>query len=257
MKYVEYAVKDRVGYITLNRPDKRNALSSELVADLKEGFALAENDTAVKVIVLKANGDTFCAGADLEYLQKLQGFSYEENLKDSTSLKDLFLQIYLCKKVVVAQVQGHALAGGCGLVTVCDFIFAVPEAKFGYTEVKIGFIPAVVLVFLLRKVGELRTRHLLLSGNLILAEDAQGIGIVSSIYPQTIIEEEVRKFTYNLVNGNSYNSMMLTKEMITNVHSRSLDESLNYAAEMNATARGSEDCKKGISAFLNKEKLSW
>ena len=92
MKYVEYAVKDRVGYITLNRPDKRNALSSELVADLKEGFALAENDAAVKVIVLKANGDTFCAGADLEYLQKLQGFSYEENLKDSTSLKDLFLQ---------------------------------------------------------------------------------------------------------------------------------------------------------------------
>ncbi|HTJ49758.1 MAG TPA: enoyl-CoA hydratase-related protein [Cyclobacteriaceae bacterium] len=257
MKYVEYAVKDRVGYITLNRPDKRNALSSELVADLKEGFALAENDAAVKVIVLKANGDTFCAGADLEYLQKLQGFSYEENLKDSTSLKDLFLQIYLCKKVVVAQVQGHALAGGCGLVTVCDFIFAVPEAKFGYTEVKIGFIPAVVLVFLLRKVGELRTRHLLLSGNLILAEDAQGIGIVSSIYPQTIIEEEVRKFTYNLVNGNSYNSMKLTKEMITNVHSLSLEEALNYAAEMNATARGSEDCKKGISAFLNKEKLSW
>jgi methylglutaconyl-CoA hydratase len=257
MKYVEYAVKDRVGYITLNRPDKRNALSSELVADLKEGFALAENDADVKVIVLKANGDTFCAGADLEYLQKLQGFSYDENLKDSTSLKDLFLQIYLCKKVVVAQVQGHALAGGCGLVTVCDFIFAVPEAKFGYTEVKIGFIPAVVLVFLLRKVGELRTRHLLLSGNLILAEDAQGIGLVSSIYPQTFIEEEVRKFTHNLVNGNSYNSMKLTKEMITNVHSRPLEDALNYAAEMNATARGSEDCKKGIAAFLNKEKLSW
>lgn len=257
MKYVQYEVKERIGFVTLNRPEKRNALSSELVSDLKEAFTKAELDENVKVVVLKAKGETFCAGADLEYLQRLQNFSYEENLQDSNNLKELFLQIYMLKKVVIAQVQGHALAGGCGLATVCDFTFAVPEAKFGYTEAKVGFIPAIVLVFLLRKVGEMRTRHLLLSGNLILAEEAQALGIVSGIYAQLNIEEEVNKFAYNLVKNNSGNSMMLTKQMITHVYSLPLEESLQYAAELNASVRSSEDCKKGINAFLNKEKISW
>ncbi len=218
---------------------------------------MAEADDAVKVIILGAKGEVFCAGADLEYLQKLQNFSYEENLQDSDNLKELFLQIYNLKKVVIAQVQGHALAGGCGLATVCDFTFAVPEAKFGYTEVKIGFIPAIVLVFLLRKVGEMRTRHLLLSGNLILAEEAQQMGIVNGIYPQLLLAEEVEKFATSLVKSNSTHSMMLIKQMIPQAQSRSFEDSLKYASEMNATARGSEDCKKGISAFLKKEKISW
>ena len=257
MKYVQYGVNERIGFITLNRPEKRNALSSELVNDLKEAFSMAEQDSAVKVVVLKANGETFCAGADLEYLQKLQNFSYEENLQDSNNLKELFLQIYGLKKIVIAQVQGHALAGGCGLATVCDFTFAVPEAKFGYTEVKVGFIPAIVLVFLLRKVGEMRTRHLLLSGNLILAEEAQNLGIVSGIYAQLNIEEEVNKFAQSLVKNNSANSMMLTKQMIAQVYSLPLADSLKYAAELNASVRSSDDCKKGIAAFLNKEKISW
>ncbi len=147
MDIVLYEVKERIGYLTLNRPEKRNALNFELVAALKEAFTRAENDPGVKVVVLRANGEAFCAGADLAYLQQLQQFSFEENLADSNHLKDLFLMIYQLKKVVIAQVQGHALAGGCGLATVCDFVFAVPEAKFGYTEVKIGFIPALVLVF--------------------------------------------------------------------------------------------------------------
>ena len=147
MSLVIYSVQDRVGYITLNRPEKRNALSGEMVTELKAAFAKADEDESVKVIVLKASGEAFCAGADLAYLQQLQKFSLEENVKDSNHLKDLFLQIYQLKKVVIAQVQGHALAGGCGLATICDFVFAIPEAKFGYTEVKIGFIPALVSVF--------------------------------------------------------------------------------------------------------------
>jgi methylglutaconyl-CoA hydratase len=257
MQYIQYEVKNRIGFITLNRPEKRNALSEALVSDLKQAFTKAENDDKVKVIVLKANGEAFCAGADLEYLQKLQRFSYDENLQDSSSLKDLFLQLYNCTKVIIAQVQGHALAGGCGLTTMCDFTFSVPEAKFGYTEVKIGFIPAIVLVFLLRKVGEMNARHLLLSGNLILAEEAQNLGIVSGIYSQLNIEEEVEKFALNLVNNNSGHAMTLTKQMMIHVQSLSLEDSLQYAAEMNAKARGSDDCKKGIAAFIRKEKLSW
>ena len=152
MKYVKYSVLDRIAFITLDRAEKRNALSYDLVTELKSAFADAENDDAVKVIVLKANGEAFSAGADLEYLQQLQSFSYEQNFNDSNHLKELFLQIYSLKKVVIAQIQGHAIAGGCGLAAVCDFSFATPESKFGYTEVKIGFIPAIVMVFLIRKI---------------------------------------------------------------------------------------------------------
>ena len=147
MKLVDYSVKDRIGFITLNRPEKRNALSFELIAEMKNAFNQADKDERVKVIVLRANGETFCAGADLDGLQKLQNFSREENLEDSRHLKELFYKIYTLNKVVIAQVQGHALAGGCGLAIVCDFVYAVPEAKFGYTEVKIGFVPSIVMVF--------------------------------------------------------------------------------------------------------------
>src|SRR5258706_858082 len=181
MDLVLYEVKERIGYITLNRPDKRNALSHELVTGLKDSLTYAENDPTVKVIVLRANGEAFCAGADLAYLQQLQKFSFEENLADSNHLKELFLKIYQLKKVVIANVQGHALAGGCGLATVCDFVFAVPEAKFGYTEVKIGFIPAIVLVFLVRKIGEKQARQLLLSGELVQGNEAMNFGLINHL----------------------------------------------------------------------------
>src|SRR5258706_15353998 len=139
-------------------------------------FTEAESVAAVKVIVLGATGEAFCAGADLAYLQKLQHFSFEENLNDSRHLRDLFLKIYTLKKVVIAQVQGHALAGGCGLATVCDIVFAVPEARFGYTEVRIGFVPAIVMVFLLRKLGEQKAKQLLLGGELMAGGKAGALG---------------------------------------------------------------------------------
>lgn len=254
---IELSISNRIGYITLNRPDKRNALSFEVVKELKEAFAKMEKDDAVKVIVLKANGDVFCSGADLSYLQKLQGFSYEENLEDSNHLKELFAQIYTLHKVVIAQVQGHALAGGCGLATVCDFTFSVPEAKFGYTEVKIGFIPAIVMVFLLRKIGEARAKQLLLSGDLVKAEDALRLGLITKVVSKESLEADVNTFAQTLVTTNSSHAMMLTKQMIAQVQSMPLEEALTHAASMNAQARASADCKKGVAAFLNKEKLTW
>jgi len=257
MKLVQYLVSNRIGTIILNRPEKRNALSHELVAELMEAFTKAESDDSVKVIVLKANGEAFCAGADLEYLQQLQKYSYEDNLKDSSQLKELFLKIYTHPKVVIAQVQGHALAGGCGLATVCDFVLAVPAAKFGYTEVKIGFIPALVTVFLLRKLGEGRAKELLLSGELFLAEQALQMGLINHIVAPEKLEHEVGELARKLVESNSAQSMKLTKQMIGHVQSIPLDQALQYAAEMNAHARGTEDCKKGIAAFLNKEKINW
>lgn len=257
MDLVLYDVQERIGYLTLNRPEKKNALSSELVTALKDALTKCENDPGVKVVVLRANGDAFCAGADLGYLQQLQQFSLEENLADSNQLKALFLKIYQLKKVVIAQVQGPALAGGCGLATVCDFVFAAPEAKFGYTEVKIGFVPALVLVFLIRKIGEQRARYLLLSGELIHGNDAINFGLVNQLVPKDKLDNAVFEFAQKLVKNNAAQSMALTKEMIDQVQSMSLVEALAYAAKMNAEARASEDCKKGIAAFLNKEKLTW
>lgn len=257
MKLVDYSVKDRIGFITLNRPEKRNALSFELVEELKINFARAEGDDGVKVIVLRANGETFCAGADLSYLQKLQNFSRKENLEDSQLLKDLFYKIYTLSKVVIAQVQGHALAGGCGLATVCDFVYAVPEAKFGYTEVKIGFIPAIVMVFLIRKIGEQKSKLLLLSGELVSDESAVQFGLVNKIVNKEKLETAVIDFALRLIKNNSGQSMGLTKRMIGEVQSMKLEDALEYAAEKNVEARASNDCKKGIQAFLNKENLIW
>jgi methylglutaconyl-CoA hydratase len=257
MTYVEYAVSDRIGYITLNRPKKKNALNHPLIADLKEAFQRAEQDENAKVIILRANGKTFCSGADLESLQEMQKFSFEQNVADSTHLKELFLQIHELKKVVIAEVQGHAIAGGCGLATVCDFIFAVPEAKFGYTEVRIGFVPAIVMVFLLRRVGEGNAKKLLLGGALVSAEKAREMALINEVVPYDHLSHRVKKFATELVKSNSGYAMAVTKQMLAKMHALPLEEALTFAAEMNAKARQSEDCRRGIEAFLNKEKITW
>ncbi|HZX75423.1 MAG TPA: enoyl-CoA hydratase/isomerase family protein [Cyclobacteriaceae bacterium] len=257
MSLVDYSVNNRIGFVTLNRPEKRNALSKELVADLMVALSKAEHDSDAKVIVLKANGDAFCAGADLAYLQQLQKFSHEENLKDSNQLKELFLKIYTLRKVVIAQVQGHALAGGCGLANVCDFVFAVPEAKFGYTEVKIGFVPALVSVFLIRKIGEQKAKQLLLTGDLISGQETIRMGLVNYLVEKNELETSVITFAQRMIKNNSAQSLELTKKLITDVQSMELEDALDHAAEINAEARGTDDCKKGIDAFLNKKDLSW
>lgn len=257
MEFVTYTTENRIAYITLNRPDKRNALNYQVVSELKEAFAKATEDNEAKVIVLKANGAAFCAGADLAYLQQLQKNTFEENLEDSSHLKELFYQIYTHNKVVIAQIEGHAIAGGCGLATVCDFSFTVPDAKFGYTEVRIGFIPAIVKVFLLRKIGEQKSKKLLLTGELIDAKEAVEQGLINEVVAADKMEAHVNEFANMLIEKNSGLSMTFTKQMIAEVQSRTLEEGLQYAAEMNARARASEDCQKGIGAFLNKESISW
>lgn len=256
-EYIKYSVENRLAHITLNRPEKRNAFNEKLVEELKEAFKNAENDTEVKVIILKATGDIFSAGADLGYLQGLQKNTYQENLDDSMRLKALYQQMYTLKKVIIAQVEGHAIAGGCGLATVCDFTFAVPKAKFGYTEVKIGFVPAIVMIFLLRKIGELKTKSLLLTGDLISAEKAKEIDLINFIYEPEEIAERVHEFAQKLCTSSSGKSLEITKTMIAKVQDLDFEEAFNYAAEMNAKGRSTDDCKKGISTFLNKEKLNW
>jgi len=256
-KYIQVEVSDRIGRIILNRPDKRNALNFVFIRELKEAFTQMEQNEEVKVIILKANGKAFCAGADLDYMQKLQGFSYNENLIDSANLMELFKQIYRLNKIVIAQIEGHALAGGCGLAILADFSFSVPEALFGYTEVKIGFIPAIVMVFLVRKIGEGKARELLLTGDLISAHNAHSVGLINDVIPAESIEEEVLNFAQRLCAQNSYTSMEVTKKMLADVQNMNLDEALMFASRMNAHSRSSEECIKGIRNFLSKNPQSW
>jgi methylglutaconyl-CoA hydratase len=246
-----------VGYITLNRPEKRNALSYEMVSEIKLAFMNAEADKECKVIVIKGSGEAFCAGADLAYLQQLQTNTFDENLADSRHLMELFQFIYHSNKVVISQINGPALAGGCGLASVCDFSFATPESTFGYTEVKIGFVPAIVMVFLVRKVAEKNAREMLLTGDVFKADKALQYGLINYIIEPEELDDVVFKFAQKLCKQTSMQSVELIKEMLANVQSMDVNEALEYAAQTNAKARATDDCKRGIAAFLNKEKLSW
>jgi len=257
MSNVDFSARDRIGFITLNRPDKRNALSFELIDELKKAFRSAEADPAVKVVVLRANGEVFCAGADLAYLKKLQSFSFEENLADSNHLRELLLTIYTLKKVVIAQVHGHAIAGGCGLASVCDFVYAVPESKFGYTEVRLGFVPALVMTFLIRRIGESRAKELLLSGELISAVSAAGMGLVNKVVKGAELETEVKALADMLITSTSSQSLERTKRLIGLLPTMPLEQALELAARENAESRATDDFKKGISSFLDKKKLNW
>ncbi|WP_207435029.1 enoyl-CoA hydratase/isomerase family protein [Sabulibacter ruber] len=257
LQYIDYQIKDRVGFITLNRPEKRNALNAQMVSELKLAFDHAENEEECKVIVLRAAGPVFCSGVDLEYLHELHHDSYHENLEDSAHLMQLFYLIYTLKKVVIAEVQGHAIAGGCGLATVCDFAYTVNSAKFGYTEVKIGFLPALVKVFLLRKIGEARAKELLLTGDLISAEKAKSFGLVNEVVPEEQLSERVAALAQRLCVENSGNAMEVTKEMIAHVQELPLRDALEYATERNALARATGDSQRGIQSFLAKQPITW
>lgn len=252
-----YEINDRVAYITLNRPEKRNALHPQLVTEIKQALTDAAHDDTVKLIVLKANGPAFSAGADLEYLQQIRHFNLEQHIQDTKDLCGLYEQIYFHNKVVIAWVQGHAIAGGCGLAAVCDFCYSTSEAKFGFTEVKIGFIPAIVSVFVSRKIGEGRAKALLLSGELISAQQAEQLGLIDEVFPANDFMEKVQHKLQNLLYGASAFSLMQTKKLLHQVQDVPIREALELAVMTNAEARNHPDCRRGIDAFLNKQHIQW
>jgi len=246
-----YSVNNKIALIKLNRPEKRNALHPDLVKEFKEKLGQAGNDDNVSVLIITGEGNSFCAGADLAYLQDLNSFSSLENEADSKSLAELFLDIYKFPKPTIAAVNGAAIAGGCGLASVCDIIVADKQhAKFGYSEVKIGFIPAVVSIFLIRKIGEGRAKHLLLTGEIIDSEKAFQLGLVN------YLTGDVNAFSFELASDllkNSDYSMQFTKQMINDISVLPVDKAVEYCVELNTISRSSEDFKKGISSFLNKK----
>ena len=255
---ISYKIDGRKGVITLKRPDKRNAMDDVMVSELTRAVAAAGRDPDVKALLLQAAGPAFCAGADLEYLSRMAKFDLEENRMDSFRLANLFRTIYELRKPVVAVVNGPALAGGCGLASVCDFIIASAErAQFGYTEVHIGFVPAIVMFFLVKRVGEGRARELVLRGNVLSAAEAKEIGLISMVVPEKDLQPAAERLLEELLTQNSLRSMSLCKELLAKLHGMNLADALDFAANINAAARMTSECKQGVTAFLNKEPLQW
>ena len=257
MEFVTYEQVNAAATITINRPSKRNALSSRVVGELLQCMNKAQNESSVRAIVLTGSGSVFSAGADLDALQQLQTATSLENLDDSQLLARLLEAIYRCPKPVIAKVNGHAIAGGCGLAAVCDFSIVSDSAKLGFTEVRVGFVPAIVMVFVMRKIGEVAARDLMLRGHLITAQQAVDIGLVSLVLPEEKLDQAVLDLIDELVRNTSGSAVALTKKLMADIQGVGLSEALGFAVNMNAFARNTEDCQAGIAAFLNKQPMPW
>jgi methylglutaconyl-CoA hydratase len=254
-KTLHLAQDSRIATITLNRPDKRNAISYELIEDLLAALDEVASSSAL-VLILTGAGKAFCSGMDLENLKALVGRSPEQSLKDSESMARLFRSLYDFPKPTIAAVNGAAVAGGCGLATLCDFTLAVPEAKFGYTEVRIGFVPAIVSTFLLRQVGEKHARDLLLTGRIIEAEEAYRIGLINEIVSVEKLIDRARELGLRIME-NSPASLACTKRLLSDHARVELDAQIQSAVRENAAIRATCDFREGISSFLEKRKPRW
>lgn len=254
---VECTQMESIGIITLNRPEKRNAFNPELVAQVNKAMDKLNANPAIRAIIIRATGESFSAGADLSYIQSLRNNSYEENLGDSLRLAAMFESIYQSPKLTYSAVSGHALAGGCGLAMVTDFCLATENASFGFTETRIGFIPALVSVYLRYKLRAGDIRELLLSARIINAKEAIEIGMVNTLLDQTNFEAECLQHIERQISELSGDAVALTKELLRAQREQEHSAMLNTAAEFNARARSTADCIKGMDAFLNKTKISW
>jgi methylglutaconyl-CoA hydratase len=244
-----------VATITLNRPEKRNAISIRMICDLHTALDSIEK-TRTRVVIITGTGKAFCAGIDLDYLQQISNQSASENQEDARRIAKLFRKIWSYSKPMIAAVNGHALAGGCGIATLCDFTIAVPEAKFGYTEVKIGFLPAIVSVFLSRQIGDKRTRDLLLTGRTMEASEAKEMGLVNEIVPAENLMQRVNELAETLISV-SPSSVTRAKHLLTCAAAGGVDTDLERAVLESARIRSTPDFKEGVASFLEKRKPSW
>ena len=250
---VIYAVEGAVALVTLNRPEKRNALNDALVAGLKRALRDADEREDVRAVLVTGAGADFCSGADLSALLKISESSAVENLEDAQSLSELFALIRRVRVPVVAAVRGRALAGGCGLATACDIVLASTSARFGYPEVKIGFVPAMVMAILRRNVSEKRAFELITRGAEVSAAEAERLGLVNHVFEDDAFETQVERYVAAFEQV-SRSAVVLTKRLLYQMDGMSFDAALQAGADVNTIARMTEDCRAGIARFLSKAK---
>jgi len=252
---LQLAYDGAIATITFNRPEKRNAISFELLSELMQGLDEVEKSPA-QILIISGAGKAFCAGLDLEELKSLLGKTHDQNVKDSARMAQVFRRIYDFPKPTIAAVNGAAIAGGTGIATMCDFTLAVPAAKFGYTEVRIGFVPAIVSSILVWQVGHKIARDLLMTGRLFDAAEAHRFGLVNEVVPAEHLMGRARELANQLLE-NSPSSVRLTKKLINGFIAQDLDRQIADAVEDNARIRTTADFREGISSFLEKRKPKW
>jgi methylglutaconyl-CoA hydratase len=248
---VLFAVEDGVARITMNRPEKRNALNDELIAGLKEALRGADHDESVRAAILMGSGSDFCSGADLTALRKMSKASVAENLEDARSMMELFLLIREVRVPVIAAVQGRALAGGCGLALACDMVLASRSACFGFPEVKIGFVPAMVMAILRRNVSEKKAFELITTGDEITAEEGERLALVNRVFDDETFATDVQSFAKRFERM-STSAVGLSKRLLYQIDGQTLADAMSAGVDINAIARMTEDCQKGIERFLKK-----
>jgi methylglutaconyl-CoA hydratase len=247
------AIDGSVARLTLNRPDKRNALNDELVSELKRALCDATANDSIRAIVIDGAGSDFCSGADLSALEKISKASAADNAGDAKSLLDLFVLIRKLPVPVIAAVRGRALAGGCGLATSCDIVLAASSARFGYPEVKIGFVPAMVTAILRRNVSEKLAFELLTRGETIPANEAHRIGLINQVFQDDEFENEVSRYVASFA-ATSKSAVSLTKALLYQIDGLQFSEAIEIGADVNVIARMTVDCQKGIAQFLTQKK---
>lgn len=248
---VLFAIDGSIARITLNRPEKRNALNEALVSGIKAALRQAHSVDALRVVVINGAGQDFCSGADLESLRKISDASVSENVEDARSLMELFALIRKVSVPVVAVVRGRALAGGCGLASACDLVLAASSARFGYPEVKIGFVPAMVLAILKRNVSEKRAFELLTRGAEISAQEAQEIGLVNQVFTDETFDDQVNAYV-SVFEKLSKSAVALTKTLLYQTDGMTFTQALETGVDVNVIARMTEDTRTGIARFTKK-----
>lgn len=246
-----YTLQGGIARVTLNRPEKRNALNAELVSELKDAISTSGRDPECRLILLSGAGKDFCSGADLEGLDKTAQADILDNMAGARQTAELFLMMRNHPRPIVAAVEGRALAGGCGLATACDIILAAQSAQFGYPEVNIGFVPAMVMAILRRSISQKATFELVVTGETISATRAHELGLIHRVYPDDKFAAEVMAYAERLA-SKSASAVMLSKRLLYNMDSMSFEAALEAGVETNAIARMTEDCRKGIERFIRK-----
>ncbi len=245
-----YEVEDGVAALTLNRPEKRNALNAGLIQALKDALDRAAMDESVRIVTLSGAGKDFCSGLDLAELERISEMGAEENLADARSLGELFMKMRAHPRPILAIVAGRALAGGCGLATACDLVLARDDAEFGYPEVHLGFVPALVMTMLRRKVPEGRAFELVAGGGRHAADEARRLGLVNRVFPSSTFVSDVAQYVRDLA-SRPPSALTLTKRLLYDLDGLDFERGLALGAEVNAEARMSEECRAGVRGFLD------
>ena len=248
---ISYRVEQSIARVTLNRPDKRNALDNVIVGEIKDALREAARDESVRVVLLTGAGKDFSSGADLAALRRISEATMTENVIDARFFAELFVDMRRHPRPIIAAVRGRALAGGCGLATACDIILASESAQFGYPEVNIGFIPAMVMAILRRNVSEKRAFELITRGEVIPALKAQDIGMINRVFADEAFETEVESYVAE-IGAKSASAVSLAKNLLYHMDGMTFETAIEAGVQLNAITRMTDDCKRGVERFLKK-----